>query len=221
MARRLTSTVRSGFRPVVVASRSHAGLSLSVPERVRYRAPAGWVRQRLERPGSGAAGGLHQPCAGSVSVSSDRIQQRRCLERNRGDDALRSPRDVLANVVVPAVGRCVVRTGRMGLYRLRVRQVARQLSTRFEERLRSEHTSRRNCTIRCCRASSAHPCSYTSPSIGCRRILQRCIASSGQPDLMGKVIDEGRNAVRGLRSRESASQNSSGVSPARNRRWRQ
>ena len=65
---------------------------------------------------------------------------------------------------------------------------------------RSAPASPGNCTTRCCRGSSARRCSCTSPSIGCRRTRRRDPRSTRVLDLMSRVIEEGRNAVRGLRS---------------------
>ena len=91
-----------------------------------------------------------------------------------------------------------------GLYRLRVRQVARQLSTRFEERL-AERTHI---------AQELHDTllqGFVSASMQLHVAVDRLPEDSpAKPslrrvlDLMGKVIDEGRNAVRGLRSSSSA-----------------
>ena len=91
-----------------------------------------------------------------------------------------------------------------GLHRLRLRQVARQLNVRFEERL-SERTRI---------AQDLHDTllqGFVSAS------MQLHVAAEGLPadssakssvgrvlDLMGRVIEEGRNAVRGLRSTTSA-----------------
>ena len=86
----------------------------------------------------------------------------------------------------------------------RVRQVARQLSIRFEERL-AERTHI---------AQELHDTllqGFVSASMQLHVAVDRLPEDSpAKPslrrvlDLMGKVIDEGRNAVRGLRSSSSA-----------------
>ena len=102
-----------------------------------------------------------------------------------------------------AIGLCAF--AGWGLYRFRVRQVARHLTGRFEERL-AERTRI---------AQELHDTllqGFVSAS------LQLHVAADGLPPgsaakpsldrvlaLMGKVIEEGRNAVRGLRSVSSAS----------------
>ena len=87
-----------------------------------------------------------------------------------------------------------------GLYRLRVRQVARQLSVRFEARL-AERTHI---------AQELHDTllqGFVSASMQLHVAVDRLPEDSPAKtslgrvaDLMGRVIDEGRNAVRGLRS---------------------
>ena len=87
-----------------------------------------------------------------------------------------------------------------GLYRLRVRQVARQLNVRFEERL-AERTRI---------AQELHDTllqGFVSASMQLHVAVERLPEDSPArssfsrvTDLMGRVIEEGRNAVRGLRS---------------------
>ena len=87
-----------------------------------------------------------------------------------------------------------------GLYRLRVRQVARQLSVRFEARL-AERTHI---------AQELHDTllqGFVSASMQLHVAVDRLPEDSPAKtslgrvaDLMGRVIDEGRSAVRGLRS---------------------
>jgi signal transduction histidine kinase len=90
-----------------------------------------------------------------------------------------------------------------GLYRVRVRQVARQLNVRFEERL-AERTRI---------AQELHDTllqGFLSASMQLHVVADRLPEDSpAKPplarvlDLMRRVIDEGRNAVRGLRSTSS------------------
>jgi signal transduction histidine kinase len=91
-----------------------------------------------------------------------------------------------------------------GLYRLRVRQVARQLSLRFDERL-AERTRI---------AQELHDTllqGFVSASMQLHVATDRLPDDSPAKtsltrvlDLMGRVIEEGRNAVRGLRSTSGA-----------------
>ena len=183
---------------------TYAGLSLSVPERVRYR-------YRLD---------------GFDSDWSDPVAERQAVYTNLAPGHYRfrviaSNSDGVWNgteATMPFEVRAmfwqtswfqlsaVVLSGLAGwgLYRLRVRQVARQLSTRFEERL-AERTRI---------AQELHDTllqGFVSASMQLHVAIDRLPEDSpAKPslrrvlDLMGKVVDEGRNAVRGLRSSSSA-----------------
>jgi signal transduction histidine kinase len=103
---------------------------------------------------------------------------------------------------IPAVLLCAL--AGWALYRLRVLRVARQLNARFEERL-AERTRI---------AQELHDTllqGFVSASMQLHVAADRLPADSpAKPslgrvlDLMGRVIEEGRNAVRGLRSSSSA-----------------
>ncbi len=183
---------------------TYAGLSLSVPERVRYR-------YRLD---------------GFDSDWSDPVAERQAVYTNLAPGHYRfrviaSNSDGVWNGAEAATPfeirpmfwqtswfllSAVVLSGLAGwgLYRLRVRQVARQLSTRFEERL-AERTHI---------AQELHDTllqGFVSASMQLHVAIDRLPEDSpAKPslrrvlDLMGRVIDEGRNAVRGLRSSSSA-----------------
>ena len=183
---------------------TYAGLSLSVPERVRYR-------YRLD---------------GFDSDWSDAVAERQAVYTNLAPGhyrfrVLASNSDGVWNGTEAAMPfeiratfwqtswfqvSAVVLSGLagLGLYRLRVHQVARQLSTRFEERL-AERTHI---------AQELHDTllqGFVSASMQLHVAVDRLPEDSpAKPslrrvlDLMGKVIDEGRNAVRGLRSSTSA-----------------
>jgi signal transduction histidine kinase len=94
--------------------------------------------------------------------------------------------------------------GILALYRLRMQQLANQLNLRFEERL-AERTRI---------ARELHDTllqGFVSASMQLHVVADRLPADSPARasvvrvlDLMGKVIEEGRNAVRGLRSSSSA-----------------
>jgi signal transduction histidine kinase len=178
----------------------YAGLSLAVPERVRFR-------YRLD---------------GFDRDWSDPVPDRQAVYTNlapgpyrfrvvaSNSDGLWNGREAsLAFEIQPllwqttwfqlSAAACTGLTG-WALYRLRVRQVSRQLNARFEERL-AERTRI---------AQELHDTllqGFMSAS------MQLHVAVDGLPeaspakaslarvhDLMRRVIDEGRNAVRGLRS---------------------
>lgn len=183
---------------------SYAGLSLSVPERVMFR-------YRLD---------------GFDRDWSDPVAERQAVYTNLGpgqyvfrvmasnsDGVWNGPEATIRFSVQPMVWQTAwfrVSVAVMSLlagwaaYRLRVRQVARQLSVRFEERLaeRTRIAQELHDTLLQGFVSASMQLhvaadrlpddSPAKPSLG--RVL----------DLMGRVIEEGRNAVRGLRSPSSA-----------------
>jgi signal transduction histidine kinase/ligand-binding sensor domain-containing protein len=187
----------SGRRRIAVG---YAGLSLAVPERVRFR-------YRLD---------------GFDREWSEPVAERQAVYTNLGpgpyrfrviasnsDGLWNGTESSLAFEILPLVWQtawfqlaAVACTGLAGwgLYGLRVRQVSRRLNARFEERL-AERTRI---------AQELHDTllqGFMSAS------LQLHVAVDGLPeasparaslgrvhDLMRRVIDEGRNAVRGLRS---------------------
>jgi signal transduction histidine kinase len=185
---------------------SYAGLSLSVPERVRFR-------YRLD---------------GFDHEWSDPVAQRQAVYTNlapgpyrfrviasNGDGIWNGAEATLPFEIQPLFWQtawfqmtavaCAGLSG-WGLYRLRVRQVARRLNARFEERL-AERTRI---------AQELHDTllqGFVSAS------MQLHVAVDALPDdsaaraslgrvheLMRRVIDEGRNAVRGLRAQSAAPQ---------------
>ena len=163
--------------------------------------PARRLRSRLERARRRAPGGLHQPGARALSVPRHRVQQRRPLERRRGvARASRSSRCSGRRRGSSCRPWRARRLAGWGLYRLRVRQVARRLNVRFEERL-AERTRI---------AQELHDTllqGFVSASMQLHVAVDRLPADSpARPslgrvlDLMRRVIEEGRNAVRGLRS---------------------
>ena len=158
------------------------------PEPVGARAralplPARRVRRRLERAGRRRQAGLHEPRAGPVSFSRDRVEQRRAVERAGGGARVHDPADVLADRLVsrspPLVLAVLARLGRStvsacGRWRGSSASGSRSGWT-------SARGSRRSCTIRCCRDSSARRCSCTSRSIGCPTIRRRKSAARARP----------------------------------------
>ena len=107
----------------------------------------------------------------------------------------------------------------VGLYRLRLRQLSHQLNVRFEERL-AERTRI---------ARELHDTllqGFVSASMQMHVAVDRLPEDSpAKPafarvlDLMGRVIEEGRNAVRGLRSSAARLTISRTRSPASRASW--
>jgi signal transduction histidine kinase len=193
--------VPSGRHRVVIG---YNGLSLSVPERIRFRSRLDgfdpeWNEAQAERQ------------AVYTNLSPGHYLFR--VMASHGDGLWNGTAAIVAFDVRPmiwqtrafqgaAVG--LFAAGAWGIYRLRVRQVARQLTGRFEERL-AERTRI---------AQELHDTllqGFLSAS------MQLHVAVDGVPvdspikpalnrvlDLMSRVIEEGRNAVRGLRSTSSA-----------------
>ncbi len=179
---------------------TYAGLSLSVPERVRFR-------YRLD---------------GFDSAWSEPVSARETVYTNLGPGPYRfrvmasnsegewnSAEAAVDFSIAPRVwqttwfqlaGIVAIIMGSAGLYRLRMHQVARRLNVRFEERLAERtriaqdlHDTLLQGFVSASMqlhvvAGNVPPDSPAKPSLD--RVLQ----------LMGRVIDEGRNAVRGLRS---------------------
>jgi signal transduction histidine kinase/ligand-binding sensor domain-containing protein len=183
---------------------TYAGLSLSVPERVRYR-------YRLDGFDSDWSDPVAERQAVYTNLAPGHYRFRVIASNSDGawngtETAL--PFEVRATFWQTSSFQLsvVLLSGLAGwgLYRLRVRQVARQLSTRFEERL-AERTHI---------AQELHDTllqGFVSASMQLHVAVDRLPEDSpAKPslrrvlDLMGKVIDEGRNAVRGLRSSSSA-----------------
>ncbi len=183
---------------------TYAGLSLSVPERVRYR-------YRLDGFDSDWSDPVAERQAVYTNLAPGHYRFRVIASNSDGawnGTEAAMPFEVRATFWQTSWFQlsAVVLSGLAGwgLYRLRVRQVARQLSTRFEERL-AERTHI---------AQELHDTllqGFVSASMQLHVAVDRLPEDSpAKPslrrvlDLMGKVIDEGRNAVRGLRSSSSA-----------------
>ena len=193
--------IPAGRRRVTLA---YAGLSLAVPERVMFR-------YRLD----GFDGDWSEPVAERQAVYTNltpgpyvfRVTASNGYGVWNGDEAAVSF-DVLPSVwqtawfQISTVLLCAI--AGVALYRLRVFRVARQLNVRFEERL-AERTRI---------AQELHDTllqGFVSASMQLHVAADRLPADSpARPsldrvlDLMGRVIEEGRNAVRGLRSSSSA-----------------
>lgn len=182
-----------------------AGLSLSIPERVRFR----YKLDRFDQVWSEPAATRE---ADYTNVPPGWYRFR--VVASNPDGVWNGKESVVAFEVEPlfwqtvwfqlaVVAACIIAA--VGLYRFRLRQMAIRLNLRFEERL-SERTRI---------AQELHDTllqGFLSASMQVHIAADRLPAdSSAKPtlaralQLMGQVIDEGRNAVRGLRSSQSAS----------------
>jgi ligand-binding sensor domain-containing protein/signal transduction histidine kinase len=182
----------------------YAGLSLAVPERVRFR----YRLDGFDREWS-------EPVAERQAVYTNLAPgpYRFRVVASNSDGLWNGSESSLSFEIQPAMWQaawfqltavaCAGLAG-WGLYRLHVRQVSRRLSARFEERLaeRTRIAQELHDTLLQGFVSASMQLHVTvdglpedSPS---RAPLSRV------HDLMRRVIDEGRNAVRGLRSASTA-----------------
>jgi signal transduction histidine kinase len=217
----LKEHVRIPPRPRRIAFR-YAGLSVSVPERVRFR-------YRLE----GFDSGWNAPTAAREAVYTNLRPgpYRFRLVASNSDGAWTENEDAIAFDIAPAFWQTLTFQFSLGIlgvllivaaYRFRLRQLVTQMNIRFEERL-AERTRI---------AQDLHD-----------TLLQGCLSTSMQlsvavdrvpddsplkdsvtrvQDLIGRVINEGRNAVRGLRSADSVEYDLEQVflESRRNSHWR-
>jgi signal transduction histidine kinase len=184
----------------------YTGLSLSVPERVMYR-------YRLD----GFDADWSEPVAGrqveytNLGPGDYRFR----VIASNSDGRWTGPEAALAFTVQPlfwqtasfqAFALLLLALAGWGIYRLRVLQLARQLNLRFEERL----------TERTRIAQELHDTllqGFVSASMQLHVAADRLPDDSPAKapigrvlDLMARVMDEGRNAVRGLRSSSASPQ---------------
>ena len=192
--------IPSGRRRIAVA---YAALSLSVPERVRYR-------YRLD----GFDHDWSEPTADRQAVYTNLSHghYRFRVIASNSDGLWNGSEASLAFDIRPmlwqtrpfqAAAVLIGIAAAWGLYRLRLRQLAHQLNVRFEERL-AERTRI---------ARELHDTllqGFLSASMQLHVAADRLPEDSpARPaftralDLIGRVIEEGRNAVRGLRSSSS------------------
>ncbi len=182
-----------------------AGLSLSVPDRVRFR----YLLDGFDNTWSG-------PVAAREAVYTNvppRNYRFRVVASN--PDGVWSGQEAVVSVAVDPLfwqtwwfRLCVVLACSLGIltfYRLRLRELSRRLHVRFEERL-AERTRI---------AQELHDTllqGFLSASMQVH-VASDCLSEDSQAkpiltralQLMGQVIEEGRNAVRGLRTSQSAS----------------
>ena len=185
---------------------TYTGLSLSVPERVRYRYRLDgfdddWSESTSDRQ--------------AVYTNLGHGQYRFRVLASTGDGLWNGSEAALAFEIRPMLWQTrgfqafAVASGiaiAWGLYRYRLRQLSKQLNVRFEERLAERTRIARelhdtllqgfiSASMQLHVAADRVPDdSPARPALG--RVL----------DLMGRVIEEGRNAVRGLRSSSSEAQ---------------
>jgi signal transduction histidine kinase/ligand-binding sensor domain-containing protein len=181
------------------------GLSLGTPERVLFR-------YRLDRfdPDWSAPSSLRQATYTNLGPGKYRFQ----VVASNGDGNWDGEAGVVALSIAPAVWQtttfrvavlAIISIAAWGVYRLRLLQVQRRLGLRFDERL-AERTRI---------AQDLHDTllqGFLSASMQLHAAAKRLPADSSVApalsrvlDLMQRVIVEGRNAVRGLRSADSAS----------------
>jgi signal transduction histidine kinase len=199
---RAPGRVAPGPRRVTFA---FSGVSLSAPDRIRFR-------YRLD----GFDEGWSEPVAAREAIYTNlgpgsyrfRVMATNSAGLWNGPEAVAgleiAPR-VWQMAPVRAAGAIAAGLIVLGLYRLRLRRLTRQISMRFDERL-AERTRI---------AQDLHDTllqGFLSASMQLHVAVDQVPADSpakarlrGVLDLMSRVIDEGRNAVRGLRAPESGS----------------
>ena len=199
-------------RPISISSNrrriafGYTGLSLSVPERVMYR-------YRLDGFDADWSAPVSSRQAEYTNLGPGDYRFR--VVASNSDGRWNGPEAVLPFAVQPLLWQTASFQGfallllalaGWGLYRLRMLQVARQLNVRFEERL----------TERTRIAQELHDTllqGFVSASMQLHVAAERLPDDSPAKapigrvlDLMARVMDEGRNAVRGLRSSSTAPQ---------------
>lgn len=190
-----------GHRRIALA---YTGLSLSVPERVRYR-------YRLD----GFDGDWSEPAADRQAVYTNLAPGHYVFRvtASNGDGLWNGTEAAIPFDVRPMIWQtppfqaAAIALGAFvawGMYRLRVRHLATQLTGRFEERLaeRTRIAQELHDTLLQGFMSASMQLHVAAdvlpPDSPAKPSLQHVLT------LMGRVIDEGRNAVRGLRSASTA-----------------
>jgi ligand-binding sensor domain-containing protein/signal transduction histidine kinase len=179
---------------------NYTGLSLATPERVQFR----YRLEGFDRDWS-APSTTRQAVYTNLGPGEYRFR----LLASNGDGQWNGDEAVVAFMIAPAFWQTawfqlslllLVSAAAWGAYRLRLLQVRHQLNVRFEERL-AERTRI---------AQELHDTllqGFLSASMQLHVAADRVAGDSPAKaslakvlDLMGRVIEEGRNAVRGLRS---------------------
>ena len=185
---------------------AYTGLSLSVPERVMYRYRLDGFDADWSRPVAG-----RQVEYTNLGPGDYRFR----VIASNSDGRWNGPEAVLSFAVQPlfwqtasfqTLALLLLALAGWGVYRLRMLQLARQLNVRFEERL----------TERTRIAQELHDTllqGFVSASMQLHVAADRLPDDSPAKapigrvlDLMARVMEEGRNAVRGLRSPSTAPQ---------------
>jgi len=181
------------------------GLSLSVPDRVRYR----YLLEQFDRFWSEPVADRE---AGYTNLGPGRYRMR--VIASTPDGAWNSQEAAISFVVDPLFwqtwwfrlgGITVCAIGILTLYRLRLRQATKQISVRFQERLaeRTRIAQELHDTLLqgfLSASMQVHVATDSLPEDSPEKpTLKRAL------ELMRQVIEEGRNAVRGLRSTHGAS----------------
>jgi ligand-binding sensor domain-containing protein/signal transduction histidine kinase len=184
---------------------NYAGLSLSVPERVRFRYRLDGFDQAWSPPA-----GVREAVYTNLAPRPYRFR----LMVSNPDGAWSDREATVTFEVLPLFWQtvwfriCVVAAcifAALGVYQFRLRQITARLNLRFEERLAERNRI----------AQELHDTllqGFLSASMQVHVAADRLTADSpAKPTLnrairlMGQVIEEGRNAVRGLRSSQSVS----------------
>lgn len=179
---------------------SYAGLSLGVPERVRYR-------YRLDPFDRNWSDAVAERQAVYTNLSPGSYVFR--VKASNSDGLWNSEEAMLSFEVEPmlwqttwfrlsAVAVCFL--AGWGIYRVRVMRLARQLNIRFEERLaeRTRIAQELHDTLLQGFLSASMQLHVAAEAVPPDSPAKKLLSHVQQ--LMSRVIDEGRNAVRGLRA---------------------
>ena len=186
---------------------SYVGLSLSIPERVRYRYRLDGVDRDWSEPTA-----TREAIYNNLSPGSYRFR----VTASNSDGLWNSAEGAMLLDVAPVfwqtwwfrvacVLACVVTV--LGSYRYRLHQLTRQLNVRFEERLRERTRIAQelhDTLLQGFLSASMQlhvAVDQLPPESPAKPLVSRVV------ELMGQVIEEGRNAVRGLRAPENGSHN--------------
>ena len=184
---------------------SYAGVSLSAPDRIRFRYRLDGFDHEWSEPLS-----AREAVYTNLGPGSYRFR----VMATSGEGSLNGPEAAVGVDIAPWIwqtrwfrltGALAGALALLGLYRLRLRRLTRQLSVRFEERL-AERTRI---------AQELHDTllqGFLSASMQLHVAVDEVPGDvpararlAGVLALMGRVIEEGRNAVRGLRAPEAES----------------
>lgn len=186
---------------------SYAGLSLHAPERVRYRYMLDGFDRSWSEP-------LAQREAVYTNLGAGTYQFR--VIASNSDGLWNGSESSLAFNIEPAFWQTwwfrlssvmiVVLVG-FAMYRVRLHQVAKQLNVRFEERLaeRTRIAQELHDTLLQGFMSASMQLHVAADQIAADSPAKPALTRVLQ--LMGQVIEEGRNAVRGLRTPSASSDN--------------